>query len=175
MTDDTRGVDWPSAVRALPSGSAVIVRHRDARARESLARRLRGVCAERRIRLLIADDPALAQRVRADGVHLPQKRMARVQAVRSINARWIVTTAAHDAVSVRAASRVGADAVLIAPVFATASHPGRRGLGALRLAALSAHAGVATYALGGVDAASVQRLLAIPLSGVALIGGWTKT
>jgi len=58
-------------------------------------------------------------------------------------------------------------------VFATVSHPDRKGLGAIGLAALTTRAGVAAYALGGVDAASVQRLMALPLSGIALIGGWT--
>lgn len=174
MTDDERPVDWPSGVRALPSGSAVIVRHRDARAREQLARQLRAICAARRIKLLIADDAALAVRVRADGMHVPERRAQRIAALKALHPRWLVTTSAHSARAVEAASRAGADGVLIAPVFATASHPGRHSIGVLRLAGLSVRARIAAYALGGVDAATIQRLAALPLSGVALIGGWTK-
>src|SRR5262245_65708855 len=56
MTDDARDVDWTSAVAALPRGAAVIVRHRNAQAREVLARQLRAVSLRRGVKLLIADD-----------------------------------------------------------------------------------------------------------------------
>lgn len=174
MTDDERPADWVGAVRALPSGGAVVVRHRDGRERERLARQLRAICAARRIKLLIADDAALALRVRADGVHMPEKRARRIAALRISHPGWLITTSAHSAMAVVAAARWGAHGVLIGPVFATASHPGRDSLGVLRLTALSVQARVAAYALGGVNADSIQRLAALPLSGVALIGGWTK-
>ena len=174
MTDDARDVDWAEAAKALPAGSAVVVRHRDAGQREELAWRLRAVCAPRRIKLLVADDAALAQRVRADGVHLPQRKMSKIGAMRARNRQWLVTTSAHGAASVSMALRLGADAVLVAPVFETASHVGRSALGVLRLSALIERSGLAAYALGGVDASSVQRLMALPLSGIALIGGWAK-
>ena len=173
MTDDSRHADWLSAVRALPKGSAVIVRHRDACQRAVLAGELRGICRARRVMLLVADDPALAVRVRADGVHLPEKSGQRVAPLKALHPHWLVTTSAHGARAVEAASRAGADAVLIAPVFVTASHRGRESLGALRFAALVSRSLVSAYALGGVNVGSIQRLLASPVSGVALIGGWT--
>jgi thiamine-phosphate pyrophosphorylase len=174
MTDDMRDADWTEAVRALPQGSAIVVRHRDGPAREALARRLKPICAARRVKLLIADDAGLAERVRGDGVHVPEKHVARVAPLKALHPHWLVTTSAHNARAVEAASRAGADAVLIAPAFATASHPQRAALGALRLAALAAQARVAAYALGGIDADSIARLSAARLSGVALIGGWTR-
>lgn len=174
MTDDRRAADWAEAVRALPPGAAVVVRHRDASLREELARRLRPVCAARRIELLIADDPALAQRVRADGVHVPQRRLAMLARVKALHPRWLVTASAHDEASARLACRSGADAILIAPVFATASHPGGRTLGVVRFAAIASRVRPSVYALGGVDAVGVQRLAASRMIGVALIGGWTQ-
>lgn len=170
MTDDARDVDWVEAVAALPRGAAVIVRHRERKAREVLARRLRAVAIARGVKLLIADDEALAVRVRADGLHIPQRHGVRAAAIKSRYPHWLVTASAHDA----AAMRVRADAVIVGPVFATASHPGARGLGAVRFAAL-AHGARHVYALGGVDAQSAQRLSAQPLSGVALIGGWVRS
>ena len=175
MTDDRRGVDWPEAVRALPPGCAVVVRHRDGGRREALARRLRPLCAARRVKLLIADDDALALRVRADGVHLPQRRASKVAALKALHPHWLVTAAAHDECSAAAAARMGADAILIAPVFATASHPGGGTLGVVRLAAIAGKARPAGYALGGIDAGTVRRLTATQLSGIALISGWTET
>jgi thiamine-phosphate pyrophosphorylase len=173
MTDDAREVDWAGAVAALPRGAAVIVRHRDPKAREVLARCVRKIAAARRVRLLVADDLALAMRVRADGVHVPQRHATRIAAVKAAHPTWLVTTSAHGAASVAAARRLGADAVIVGPVFATASHPGREALGVMRFASFARRA-PHVYALGGVDAVSVQRLAAHPLSGVALIGGWVE-
>ena len=64
------------------------------------AKRWRGscgpICAARRIKLLIADDPGLALRMRADGVHLPQRRASKIAALKALHPRWLVTAAAHD-------------------------------------------------------------------------------
>jgi thiamine-phosphate pyrophosphorylase len=168
MTDDRREVDWREAAAALPRGAAVIVRHRDGRAREALARSLLPVCKARHVKLLIADDAALALRIRADGLHLPERRAVRAQALKVRHPRWFVTVAVHKV----SAAAGGADAVIVAPVFATASHPGRESLGLVRFALLARSANAA-YALGGIDARSADRLAALPLAGIALIGGWT--
>jgi thiamine-phosphate pyrophosphorylase len=48
------------------------------------------------------------------------------------------------------AHRTGADALLVSPVFPTASHPGAQTLGAVGLKLLSARARVPVIALGGM-------------------------
>lgn len=174
MTDDRRTADWVAAVAALPSGSAVIVRHRNAGERERLARLLRPICGARRVTLLVADDAALAQRIRADGVHVPERQLGKLPGIRSRNTRWLVTCSAHGAAAVRRAVRLGVDAAFISPVFATASHPERRALGVTRLAALIGGCG-AVYALGGVEPKTVRRLAAHRIVGIGLIGGWIRS
>jgi thiamine-phosphate pyrophosphorylase len=174
MTDDGRSVDWLAAVAALPAGSAVIVRHRNDKERERLARLVRPVCRARRVALLIADDASLAQRVGADGVHVPERRLTGLSGLRSRNARWLVTCSAHGAAAVRRAAGLGADAVFVSPVFATASHPDRGALGVTRFAAL-ARGGCAVYALGGVDTKTIRRLAAHRIVGIGLIGGWVRS
>lgn len=174
MTDDTRDADWIQAVSALPRGSAVIVRHRDARLRAELALRLRPVCRAGRVALLVADDAALAQRIAADGVHLPERHVARVQGLRSRNRGWLVTCAAHSAAAVQRARAAGADAVFVSPVFPTASHPDRAALGTVRFAAL-ANAPIGIYALGGVETKTIRRLVAQRIVGIGLIGGWLRS
>ena len=174
MTDDARKVDWAAAVRALPSGSAIIVRHRDAAGRERLARLLRPICRARRVVLLIAEDAALAQRIGADGVHVPERQVARVPGIRARNARWFVTCSAHSAAAVRRAGMSGADAAFVSPVFATASHPDRRVLGVTRFAALVRESR-AVYALGGVETKTIRRLAAHRIVGIGVIGGWIRS
>ncbi len=172
MTDDMRVADWAAAAAALPRGSAVVVRHRDPADRERLARQLQPICRTRRVALLIADDAALAQRVGADGVHLPEKRIAKLPGVRARNRRWLVTSSAHDAAAIRRAR--DADAVFVSPVFATASHVERAALGAVRFAAM-AREGRFVYALGGMETKTIRRLLAHRVVGIGLIGGWVRS
>lgn len=171
MTDDERAANWSDAVRSLPTGSALILRHRDDAVREELARLLKPVCRRARVKLLIADDVALAVRVGADGVHIPEARGARVAAIKAAHPRWLVSTSAHSARAVTFGK--GADMVMISPVFATGSHAGRAPLGIVRFAQIVR--GVrGAYALGGVDARTVERLGAMPIAGVALISGWLR-
>jgi thiamine-phosphate pyrophosphorylase len=123
MTDDTLDVDWAEVTGSLPCPVTVIARHRDGTELEKLARTLRLVCRKIGHKLLLSSDPKLAQRLRADGVHLPQALMQRIHDARRRNPNWIVTVSAHDHASVTQASRLGADAIILSPAFATQSHP----------------------------------------------------
>lgn len=172
MTDDTLDVDWAKAVDALPAGSAVVVRHRDERLRAQLARLLLPACRRRGVRLIVADDVSLAQRLRADGVHLPELRLRAAAAVRRANRRWIVTASVHDGRGLALAQSVALDAIFVSPVFVTASHAGQAGLGVTRFMALAHRATLPVHALGGITASTAQRLAGLPLAGLAFIRGW---
>ena len=65
---------------------------------------------------------------------------------------------AHSLREIGDANRLGADAVLLSPVFPTRSHPGARTLGPLRFRLLAAHAAMPVIALGGMDQALAGRL-----------------
>ena len=174
MTDDTRLAD-PAAVLAaldaLPPGSAVIVRRRDDDERETLVRALLPACRAQGGPVLVAADEALARRLGADGVHLPETMVrARPRRPHPAHPGWLVTASAHSAAALHRAERADADAVLVSPVFATRSHPGAPALGVLRFTALVRDAGVPVYALGGIDAAAVRRLRHSGAAGIAGIG-----
>ncbi len=160
MTDD-RDADWARAARALPRGSVVVVRARQARQRQRLAERLHGLAT-----LLIADDPAMAARTGAAGLHLPQARMREAPHWRARFPHWIITSSAHSLRALMDARML--DAVLLSPVFATASHGGARPLTPVRAAFIAARAPVPVYALGGITPGSAG-LLAPAFSGIAAI------
>ena len=170
MTDEARLADPLPAARALPRGSAVILRHYGAPARAALARRLAAIARARGLLLLVGEDPALARRVGAAGVHLPERAIRRASAVRW-QAGWLVTAAAHSPAALRLAAAAGADAALLSPVFATASHPGVPALGPRRFQALAAACPLPVYALGGIDAARARSLCGSGAVGIAGIGG----
>ncbi len=177
LTDDVRLPDPLAAAARLPAGAAVVLRHygRPAPERRALGRALAALCRRRRLRLLVAADWRLAAAVGADGLHLPEG-LARGGAGLAAALAWrrqggrLLTVAAHGAAGLTRARRLGADAALLSPVFATASHPGARPLGPVRFAALCRAAGLPVYALGGVAAATAPRLRGSGAAGVAAIG-----
>jgi len=160
MTDDRR-CDWARAARALPRGSMVVVRARDAQQRLALAKALHGIAP-----LLIADDPALAARIGAAGLHLPEARMKEAAHWRAAFSHWIITSSAHSLRALMGAHLL--DAVFLSPVFASASHKQARPLTPLRAALIAAHAPVPVYALGGITPRNAA-LLAPAFSGIAAI------
>jgi len=160
MTDD-RKADWVRAARALPPGSVVVLRARSAKQRQALAGKLSGLAT-----LLIADDPQLAARSGAAGLHLPEGRMREAAHWRVRYPHWIITSSAHSLRALMGAQYL--DAVFLSPVFATASHPAARALTPVRAAFIAAHAPVPVYALGGVTPRNAG-LLAQSFSGIAAI------
>jgi thiamine-phosphate pyrophosphorylase len=56
------------------------------------------------------------------------------------------------------AARLGADAALLSPVFATRSHPGGATLGPVRFRLLARQAALPVIALGGMDARRARAL-----------------
>ena len=139
----------------------MVIRAREAKQRRALAEDLYGIA-----RLLIADDPALAQAIGAAGLHLPERRMKEALHWRARHRHWIITSSAHSLKPLMAAH--GLDAVFLSPVFATASHRSARPLTPLRAAFIAARAPVPVYALGGITARNAA-LLAPAFSGIAAI------
>lgn len=165
MTDDDRLPAPERVVRALPRGSMVIMRARDDEHRRTLARALLPLVRARGLFLLVAGDVALALALGADGVHLPESRMGEAAGLRARH-RLLITASAHSFSALRKAAHV--DAILLSPVFPTASHPGRPALGPLRASAMAWARSVPVYALGGVTAENAGRLHGF--SGIAAIG-----
>lgn len=169
VTDDVRLPDPARAAAGLPRGCAVILRHRDPEARSNLAQHLRKITRERGVMLLIAQDANLARAAGADGLHLPERFAGDAAHWKTVRRDWFVTAAAHSAAAVSAAVRARADAVLLAPVFQTRSHPERAALGVLRAGNIARQSRAPLYALGGVNHRSAMRLSGSALAGIAAI------
>jgi thiamine-phosphate pyrophosphorylase len=156
MTDDERLPDPLAAARALPRGSMVIVRSRNAEHRADLAKSLLRL---RDLFVLIADDPALAAKLDADGLHLPEARAREAAHWRALHPGWIISAAR--------AANLHLDFVLLSPIFPTRSHSGRASLG-IRANMQAQRSQIPTYALGGIDARSAGLLHGF--AGIAAIG-----
>lgn len=119
---------------------------------------------------LVHGDPAEAETLGFDGVHLRSAAL-RERKIRPPGARWVLASV-HDAAELRAAEQLGVDAAVLAPVAATATHPGAHGLGWQRFARLARGRAMPTYALGGVRPDQLAEAQAHGAFGVAAIRGY---
>jgi thiamine-phosphate pyrophosphorylase len=159
MTDLDRFPDWPSALAALPPHSGVILRDYAHAHRPALAQEMARFCRQYRLRFFVGEDRALAIRLGA-GFHAPTRCL---RAHLPPGLRGMSLAAAHNRAEIDRAAQYGYGAVLISPVFPTATHNDARGLGAFNFLALARHAtarGLHVYALGGVNEARFRRLAA---------------
>ena len=170
FTDPDRTPDPIETVKRLPRGAAVVYRHFGASDRVATARTLAQACRSRGLTLLIAADPALADRVGADGVHWPERLLP----ARRDGAARIVTAAAHSSAGVGRAAAFGADACILAPVFPTQSKSGRPPLGVFRASQIARAASVPVIALGGVNERTAQRLAARGFAGFAAVDAFAE-
>ncbi len=150
----------------LPTGAGMVYRHFGDPDAEAVARRLRAVTSERGITLLIGLDADLADRVGADGVHLPERALSAAYALGGRRPDWLLTGAVH---SVKAASEANdLHAVVLSPVFPAGGASGERaalGVGAVVEAARAAACPV--YALGGIGPVNVDALADSGACGIA--------
>lgn len=165
FTDPARTPDISAVAERLPRGSAIVYRAFGAANAEAAALTLKAIARRRGLRLLIGADEVLAAKVKADGVHLPERLAHRARAIRRPG--WLVTAAAHSPRAARSALASGADAVVVSAVFPSNSASAGAPLGPLRLAQIVRMAGGPVYGLGGVNDKTARRLLRAGLVGLA--------
>lgn len=156
MTDDERLSDPIAAAHFLPKGAMVIVRSRDDEKRQAWARALVAVGHVRGLVILIANDAMLAARCGADGLHLSESTARQAAHWRALQPRWFISAAAHSARAALLEKYL--DAILLSPVFPTASHPGARALLPARANKIAEAFKTPVYALGGVTARNASLL-----------------
>ena len=174
LTERSRIADPLAVAARLPPGAGVILRDYDAPGRRALAASVADAARARGLCLLVGGDGDLARDLGAAGLHLPERRMAEAPRWRGRHPDWLITVSAHSRQALRAALLLGADAALLGPVFATASHPGAAPLGVPRLRALAHASPLPVIALGGLNADNVARLGGAPIAGIAAIGGLAR-
>lgn len=169
FTDPKRTPDPEQSLAALPRGSGIVFRAFGAPDALILGRRLARLARRRGVAFLVGADVALAVTLRADGIHLPERALGRPGFNRQLLRRFMLTAAAHDLPAVRRARLSGVDAIVVSPIFPSASASAGKPLGLMKLAELTRTAGVPVYGLGGVNAVSARRLLLSGAKGIAAV------
>ena len=169
VTDPDRMSDPAQAARVLPMGAGVIYRAFGRADAVAVGQALRRVTHSRGVIFLVGADAALARRVGADGVHLPQRLAHRAPRLRAAHPHWRITAAAHDAAAIRRAEHWGLDAVLVSPVFPSRSPSAKGWLGPVRFESLVRSARIPVIALGGVNGRTAKRLSNSSCAGLAAV------
>jgi len=121
-------------------------------------------------RVLVNEDAELAERCRADGVHLKATQL------RSLTQRPpfpLVGASCHDARELDLAVRIGADFVVLGPVVPTLSHPGATTLGWQRVERLIRGFPLPVFALGGMQVSDLDAAWACGAHGIGMQrGAW---
>ncbi len=173
MTDPARLPDPLRVIaswsRAEAQQSAVIYRDYTRPDRESFGHQLRQAAKARRIPFLVAGDIHLCVRLRADGLHLPAWSLQKAYGLRRLYPKLLMTSACHSQAELSLANKAKLDAVLISPIFPTASHPDGKALGIIKATALAQSSTQPCFALGGIDHKSIQKLGSV-FHGIAGIG-----
>jgi thiamine-phosphate pyrophosphorylase len=154
ITDERNDARLDAALAALPHGLGVIYRHyhlADA-ARLARFRALRRAARARGHVVVLADSALTAREWGADGIYgAPRALVPR-------RAGLLHLATVHNPREIALANRLGADAVLLSPVFATRSHPGGSSLGSVRFRLMARLAHVPVIALGGMTPARARAL-----------------
>lgn len=166
-----------NVIEKLPHGAMVIFRDYDLENRAELASALRYICKSKDIKFLVAGDLTLALMVDADGIHLPEHMIDQATAIRRAHPKLFLTASCHAKTAMGELSNHAVDAILLAPIFATSSHPETmndpsRTIGPNKLRIICQDIRIPVYALGGVKDTTAEKLLGTGAAGIAAIRGF---
>lgn len=154
ISDERNDAVLAQSLRALPRQSGFIYRHYhlDGPQRWARFQALRRVCTACEHTLILADCALTAREWGADGIYgaplsLYPKRSDLIQLATAHNLRELAQ-----------ASRKGADAALLSPVFPTNSHPNGNVLGPVRFRMLAMQSSIPVIALGGMSQSRAKSL-----------------
>lgn len=163
---------WEIVAR-LPKGACVVYRAFSRPDALETGRKIAEACRLKDVKLLVGRDEALAAALKADGLHLPERDMARAKDLRSAHPDWILTCALHAPLEGR--SCAGLDAFVVSPVFpaggASALNPD---LGTAAFEAIVGALPLPAYALGGITPANASALFETSACGIAAVDAIAK-
>ena len=174
LTDPDRTPDVVGYAKGLPEGAGLILRHFGQPAPRMASMDLATVASERKLVYLIGADPDLAAVVGAAGVHWPERMPDEAASYQRHQPERLMTMAAHGPAGVAAAAAAGANAIILGPVFKSASPSAGAPLGVEKFAELAGSTELPVYALGGITAENAKELAGSGACGIAGIGAFAS-
>lgn len=144
---------------------------RDQGAYISLATRMRDICRDNNVRLILNAPPAILQDVDVDGVHLTLSEASGYSARPVPTNKWLGVSC-HNASELSRVARLSPDYALLSPVKETATHPDATPLGWSHFKALVEAVPFPVFALGGMGEADMADAIANGAQGIAAVRAW---
>lgn len=159
MSDARNDALLDDALGRLPRGSGFIYRHYHLPDKERAIRfeQLASAARASGQLVILSGDENQARRWGAGGIYGAPDRIGKADRLNDPDG-FLRLAAAHDECEIAAANQIAADAVLVSPVFPTASHPGAPALGPDRFRHLVKMAKMPVIALGGMNQKTAKRL-----------------
>lgn len=164
-----------SELKHAVADGAAIVQLRDKTGDEASilekARELTELRQARPFIFILNDDPHLAIRAGADGVHIGQD-MSTTGTRMMIGEEMILGKTTHNLEQARQAILDGADYISAGPVYATPTKPGRPAVGLEYVREVAEHLDIPFVAIGGIDLANIDEVLAAGARTIAVVRAW---
>ncbi|WP_191964487.1 thiamine phosphate synthase [Marinobacter confluentis] len=163
------------AVEAALRGGAVMVQYREKKLpfteRLSQARRLVSACNAAQVPLVINDDPELARRVSASGVHLGQSDSDLGEARKTLGDAAIIGATCHARLDLaRSADKAGADYLAFGRFFQSSTKPDAPEA-SREILATARGFGKPVTAIGGITLENGESLIRAGADMLAVVGG----
>jgi len=170
MTDPMRIPDPLILARDLPRGSAIIYRHFGTPNRFDTGEELARICRKRGLVLLVSADLVLADTIKADGIHWPEKDFNHAVLLRARRKSDLFTISAHTPDAVLRANSAGFNGIIYSSIFDSKSPSAGRPHGTFAASAIAQRVSTPLFALGGVNQYTAKRLIGLGFSGIACVG-----
>jgi thiamine-phosphate pyrophosphorylase len=170
--------DSVSALKAAVQGGAAIIQLRDKSGDERVilekAQEIRLFREGNSFVFILNDDPDLAVKAEADGVHVGQDTSTG-DARRIIGESMILGKTTHNLEQARQAISEGADYISVGPVFATPTKPGRAAVGLSYVREAARNVSIPFVAIGGIDLSNIGDVLTAGARTVGVVRAWRDT
>lgn len=117
---------------------------------------------------IVNDRPDIAAAVHASGVHLGQDELPVEAARKVVGADQLIGVSTHSVEQARAAVLDGADYIGCGPIFPSATKPFDRFPGLPLLRQVAAEISLPAFAIGGIEAASIELVMQTGIHGIAV-------
>lgn len=147
--------------QAVDDGASIVQLRDKTGPEETVLEKARELVAYKKIRpfvFILNDDPALAVKVGADGVHIGQDMSTR-QARDIVGEDRIVGKTTHNLEQGRQAIDDGADYISTGPVYPTPTKPGRQAVGLEYVRQAAENLAIPAVAIGGIDLTNIDDVL----------------
>lgn len=135
------------------------------------AQRCLPLSRRRGVRLILNTEPALANHLRADGLHVNTRSLLKMSQ-RPVTDERLFSASCHTLAELEHAAMLGADFVFLSPVQKTASHPDQPALGWRAFETMVRSVSVPVFGLGGLTGDDVALAREHGAAGVAAISAW---